>query len=66
MRARLKDGQQQTTVIRMAANYAARAMNCHLISTPATSVACARIAVTASRRHLNMCICGGLGCELWK
>ena len=64
MRARLKDGQQQTTVIRMAANCAARAMNCHLINTLAMSVACARIAATARRRHLYMCICRGLGCEL--
>lgn len=50
MRARLKDGQQQATVIRMAANCAARATSCHLISTPAMSVASARIAATVKNR----------------
>lgn len=54
VRVRLKDGQQQATVIHMAANSAARATNCHLINTLAMNVAYARIAATAKsrlRRH---------------
>jgi hypothetical protein len=66
VRVRPKDEQQQTTVIRTAANYAARAMNCHLTNTRAMSVASVRIVATARRRHLYMCICRGLGCGLWK
>jgi len=48
----LKDGQQQTTVIHMAANCAAPAMNCHLINILAMSVASAHIAATV-RSHLR-------------
>jgi adenylate kinase len=58
--------EQQTTLIRMAANSVARATNCHLTNTHAMSAASARIAATARRRHLYMCICRGLGCGLWK
>ena len=41
---------QQMTVIRMAANCAARATNCHLTNTRVMSVASARIAATAKNR----------------
>ena len=62
--ARLKDGRQQTTVIRMAANYVARAMSYPWTNTLATIAATAHIAATARKRHRYMCICRGLGCEL--
>ena len=58
MRVRLKDGQQQTTVIRMAVNCAARAMNCHLTNTRVMSVASARIAATVRSRLCCVCISG--------
>ena len=52
MRVKPKDGQQQMTVIRMAANCVARATNCHLTNTPAMSAVSARIVATV-RNHLR-------------
>ncbi len=49
MRVGLPD-EQQTTLIRMAVNCAARATNCHLTNTRVMSVAFARIAATAKNR----------------
>ena len=56
MRVGLPD-EQQTTSIRLAANSAARATNCHLTNTRVMSVASARIAATAKnrlRRHHSL------------
>ena len=50
MRVRLKDGQQQTTVIRMTANCAARAMSYPWINTLVMIAASARIVATAKNR----------------
>ena len=41
---------QEITVIRMAANFAARAMNCHLTNTLVIGAASARIVATANNR----------------
>jgi hypothetical protein len=50
------------TVIRMAANSAARAMSCPWTNTLAIIAATARIVATAKSRPRYARICGGLGC----